>query len=535
MEQKLYLLALVVLSMCLLTQPVLAQYQSQGIKGGIGVGVLGGKTDVEESFTDARVGVQGRAFIRYDLFGTGFLQGEFGLTSGTVKGVDYNTHVVPVDYRLLVSPLAFETWNLYLYGGAGVLFYKHNEIPVAAYLEEKDDRNGFVIPFGLGLQFKVGDQTALEISGGYNLTTKDDVEYLIKDGNMKDSYFGALVGFTYGGEDDGDSDGDGLSNKLEKELGTNRKLADSDGDGLSDSEEYNLYKTNPLAPDSDGEGLSDGEEIKKYKTNAYKSDSDGDGISDALEVQKFQTDPNKADSDGDGLSDNDEIVTHKTNPLKADSDGDGLSDGDEVNKFKSNPLAMDSDGDGLMDGDEAKKYNTSLLKPDTDGDGLTDKQEVLEYKTNPSNADSDTGTVPDGVEVKRGTNPLDANDDLETEEKIKGAVGTEIVLEGIVFDTGSAKIKAASQETLDKVAKTLLENPEISVEVQGHTDSKGSRASNLKLSQSRAESVCKYLQDKGIDASRMVAKGMGPDRPVASNDTAEGRQQNRRITFTRTK
>ena len=454
---------------------------------------------------------------------------------GTVNGVDYNTHVVPIDYRMLISPFNMESFNPYVYGGIGALFYKHKEIPMRADVEEKGDRFTEVIPFGFGLQFKAGEQTTLEISGGYNLTMKDDIEYLIEGEDTKDGYFGLLAGVTYGGADNGDSDKDGLSNKLEKELGTNRKLADSDGDGLTDYQEYNQYKTNPIVADSDGDGLGDGDELNKYRTSPVKADTDGDGLTDAMEVQKYQTDPTKADTDGDGLTDSAEVNTYKTDPIKADSDGDGLSDGDEVSKYKSNPLMADSDKDGLSDGDEVKKFSSSPMKPDSDGDGLGDRDEVTNYRTNPANVDSDGGTIADGVEVKRGTNPLDADDDLEKEEKIKGAVGTEIVLEGIVFDTGSAGIKAESKVTLDKVAKTLLENAEIEVEVQGHTDSKGNRNSNLRLSQARAESVVKYLVSKGIAASRLVARGIGPDRPVASNDTAEGRQQNRRITFTRTK
>jgi outer membrane protein OmpA-like peptidoglycan-associated protein len=521
----------------LLVAPASAQYQAQGLKGGLGIGVTAGNTDADESLSKLNVdavGIQARAFIRYGL-GSGLLQGELGIGSGSLVNKTYNTHIVPADFRMLISPLKFESWNPYLYAGIGTFFYNHKKIPLNIALDDQGEKFTQVIPLGLGLQFKVGEKTALEISGGYNLTMKDDIEYLVEGEDTKDGYYSLLVGLTYGGESNGDSDKDGLGDKLEKELGTNRKLADTDGDGLTDAQEYNQYKTNPLIADSDGDGLSDGDELKTSNTSPVEADTDGDGLTDSQELQKYKTNPLKADSDGDGLADSAEINMHKTDPLKADSDGDGLSDGEEISKYKCNPLAADSDKDGLTDGDEAKKYSSSPMKPDTDGDGLSDKQEVMENKTNPSNVDTDGGTIADGIEVKRGTNPLDNNDDLEKEEKIKGAVGTEIILEGIVFDTGSAKIKPSSLATLDKVGKTLIENPDIYVEVQGHTDNVGKVASNTRLSQARAESVVKYLVGKGIDASRMVAKGMGPDRPVATNDTAEGRQLNRRITFTRTK
>jgi len=514
--------------------PASAQYQAQGWKGGIGIGAVAGDTDLEESFSDAEIGPLARAFIRYGL-GSGLLQGELGINAGVLKGNGYKTHLVPVDFRMLISPLKLESFNPYLYAGIGSLWYKFKETPGVLAFDDTGDQMTQVLPFGLGLQFKVGEKTALEFSGGYNITMKDHMEYMVAGEDTKDGYYSLLVGLTYGGTDDGDADKDGLSDKLEKELGTNRKLADSDGDGISDGDEYLKFKTNPLVADSDGDGLSDYDELYKYRTSPVEADTDGDGLTDAQEVQKYLTDPSKADSDGDGLSDSAEINTYKTDPMKADSDGDGLSDGDEINKYKCNPLLADSDKDGLNDGDEVKKYNTSPMKPDTDGDGLGDFQEVTQYKTDPAKIDTDEGLVADGIEVNRGTNPLDPNDDLEKEEQIKRAVGTEIILEGIVFDTGSAKIRPSSKVTLDKVAKTLIENPELEVEIQGHTDSVGKHASNVKLSQARAESVAKYLVDKGISAGRMTTKGMGPDRPVASNDTAEGRQLNRRITFTRTK
>ncbi|MBN2355540.1 OmpA family protein [candidate division KSB1 bacterium] len=531
-RQQYWQLALICWLAILMSSAAMAQYQAEGLKGGFGIGVLGGQTDLEAELADIEPGAQGRVFIRYDLFGAKFLQGDFGLGFGTLNNENYHTKILPIDYRLLLSPLRFESWNLYLYGGVGALYYKNIE----GYDDARTKSGNWtaVIPLGLGLQFRVGEQTAFEISGGYNMTMKDDVDDYLLESN-KDNYVGVLAGLTYGGESgDADSDKDGLINKLEKDIGTDRKNADTDGDLLSDGAEYNQYKTNPLIADSDGDGLTDGDEILKYKTDPLKADSDGDGLTDADEINVHKTDPKKADSDGDGLKDSDEINVHKTNPLESDSDDDGLSDGDEISKHKSNPLKVDSDGDGLDDGDEVTKYKSSPIKTDTDGDGVNDNEEVNKFRTNPAKMDTDGGTIADGIEINRGTDPLNGDDDLPKEEQITREVGTEIVMEGIVFASGSSRISAESRVVLDKVAKTLMDNPTIKVEVQGHTDNTGRRASNIRLSQARANAVCKYLESKGIAADRMVAKGMGPDRPVASNDTAEGRQQNRRITFTRT-
>ena len=183
-------------------------------------------------------------------------------------------------------------------------------------------------------------------------------------------------------------------------------------------------------------------------------------------------------------------------------------------------------------------YKTDPLKADTDGDGLSDGDEVLKYKTDPLKADTDGGTVNDGIEVARGSNPLDPADDLNwppKKEELKVEIGKAMVLEGIVFKTGSAVISPESEDILTKAYNTLAQNPEIQVEIQGYTDNTGKRSVNMKLSKSRADAVKAWLVSKGIDATRITAKGVGPDKPIAPNKTAEGRQKNRRIEFMRTK
>jgi OOP family OmpA-OmpF porin len=100
------------------------------------------------------------------------------------------------------------------------------------------------------------------------------------------------------------------------------------------------------------------------------------------------------------------------------------------------------------------------------------------------------------------------------------------------FATSKSDILSASFPLLDDVARILKEHPElVRLEIAGHTDSRGARDYNIQLSQDRAEAVRKYLINKGVDASRLVAKGYGPDQPIDTNDTAEGRQKNRRTEF----
>src|SRR5208283_3871441 len=198
------------------------------------------------------------------------------------------------------------------------------------------------------------------------------------------------------------------------------------------------------------------------------SDPDHDGLTNA-EEKELGTDPHNPDTDGDGISDGDEVLKYHTNPLKKDTDGDGLSDYDEIFKYHTDPNKVDTDGDGLSDYDEILKYHTDPLKVDTDGDGLSDYDEIFKYHTDPLKFDTDGGGVGDGDEIKNKTNPLDSSDDIKKEE-IKVEVGKAIVLNGIIFESGKADIRAESDSVLEKAYNTLKQNLGIVVEIQGYTD-----------------------------------------------------------------
>jgi OOP family OmpA-OmpF porin len=104
-----------------------------------------------------------------------------------------------------------------------------------------------------------------------------------------------------------------------------------------------------------------------------------------------------------------------------------------------------------------------------------------------------------------------------------------IVLQGISFAFDSAEISATDAPVLDVAAEQLQANPNVRVNVIGHTDSVGADEYNQKLSEKRAESVVEYLSRNGVAASRLEASGAGEGQPVASNDTSDGRAQNRRV------
>lgn len=110
-----------------------------------------------------------------------------------------------------------------------------------------------------------------------------------------------------------------------------------------------------------------------------------------------------------------------------------------------------------------------------------------------------------------------------------------ITLEGVNFDTNSARIRSESMPILDNAVKVLNENPSVHVRVEGHTDSRGTAEYNKKLSERRANSVAQYLISKGIDGNRLSAIGYGESSPVAPNDTKENMFKNRRVELVVTK
>ena len=162
---------------------------------------------------------------------------------------------------------------------------------------------------------------------------------------------------------------------------------------------------------------------------------------------------------------------------------------------------------------------------DSDGDGVWD------------HLDKCPGT-PAGVKVDKDGCPLDTDGDGVPDylDKCpKTPVGAHVddrgcwVLEGLYFDTDKWDIKPAGYPILTEVTNVLKKNPDVKVEIQGHTDSRGTDAHNQKLSENRANAVMNYLVKAGIDASRLTAKGLGESRPAVPNTSAENMAKNRRV------
>lgn len=129
--------------------------------------------------------------------------------------------------------------------------------------------------------------------------------------------------------------------------------------------------------------------------------------------------------------------------------------------------------------------------------------------------------------------PAGSDDNLvdKTIELKNIAVGSKIALRNIFFDLGKATLRSESNAELDRLVNLLKEVSNLKIEISGHTDNTGSAITNDALSQQRAEAVVNYLTSQGINSSRLIAQGYGSNKPVASNNTSDGRQQNRRTEF----
>ena len=107
-----------------------------------------------------------------------------------------------------------------------------------------------------------------------------------------------------------------------------------------------------------------------------------------------------------------------------------------------------------------------------------------------------------------------------------------MISEKIQFDFNQATIKPESNGLLDEITSVIRQNPRLKkISIEGHTDSDGADSYNKKLSQGRADAVMHYLTEHGIEAGRLAAKGYGESKPIAPNDTPEGKEKNRRVEF----
>lgn len=229
-----------------------------------------------------------------------------------------------------------------------------------------------------------------------------------------------------------------------------------------------------------------------------------------------ETAEKRRDSDGDGVYDNRDHcpdtpsgVAVDNRGCAVDNDNDGVPDyrdecsntppGEEVD---AGGCALDSDNDGVIDYRDECSGTPKGAEVDDKGCAVdSDNDGVANYKDECSN-------TPQGASVNaRGC----------------------WVVQDLQFEVGKAEIQPDYYDNLNEVVSILRQNPEIDVEIQGHTDSQGAAEMNKQLSERRAAAVRDYLVEQGVDADRLAYKGYGETEPVASNDTAQGRTENRRV------
>ncbi|HEX4872802.1 MAG TPA: thrombospondin type 3 repeat-containing protein [Nevskiaceae bacterium] len=318
-------------------------------------------------------------------------------------------------------------------------------------------------------------------------------------------------------------------------LGTGFGGVDSDGDGVPDRKDRCPNTPKGVTVYADG----------------CPTDQDQDGVPD-YQDKCPNTPPGTVvnevgcpvDSDGDGVPDfKDECpgtpagVQVSANGCPLDADGDGVPDyldqcpdspaGQAVNA-QGCPLT-DSDGDGVPDNvdkcpdsPKGQPVGPDGCPLDSDGDGIPD------YLDECPNTPPGLKVLPDGCapvgdcRKPRGNEPVDA----------RGcALDKRFILRGVKFELDSDRLTPQAQLILNDVADTLAAYPELKVDVEGHTDSSGTDAYNLGLSERRSISVKTYLTSRGVKDEALRPVGYGEANPIDSNDTEDGRENNRRVEF----
>jgi outer membrane protein OmpA-like peptidoglycan-associated protein len=242
---------------------------------------------------------------------------------------------------------------------------------------------------------------------------------------------------------------------------------------------YTIADTDPRSPS---------QRFKAERFADHGADRDHDGIPDDVDLCPDEPEDGKPPNPDDGC------------PALPDRDGDGIPD--NVDKCPDQP----EDFDGIQDAD-------GCPEDDADKDGIPDAQDACPKEPGEPDPDPKKNGCPKFI------------------KRISGS--TEIqLLKNIEFATGKAVILSKSFPIVDEVVRLLKVNVDIKhLAIEGHTDNRGSDELNERLSNDRANAVMKYIIEHGVDAGRLSAKGWGPKRPLADNNTADGRQRNRRVEF----
>ena len=236
------------------------------------------------------------------------------------------------------------------------------------------------------------------------------------------------------------------------------------------------------------------------------------------------------DTDGDGVPDDEDQCPAEPEDKDAYLDADGCPD-------------PDNDSDGILDEDDkcpdeaGPKENGGCPDADKDGDGVVDRLDKCPTEPGPKENDGCPDKDRDGDGV---VDRLDRCPDLEGPADNAGCPTQKFIVvtkdrielkQKVHFATDMSKILSDSFAMLNEIGEVLKTRLEVKIRIEGHTDTRGSLAHNMKLSQARADSVRTYLVGRGIEPARVESRGFGPTQPIADNRTAAGREQNRRVEF----
>ncbi len=292
--------------------------------------------------------------------------------------------------------------------------------------------------------------------------------------------------------------------------------------------------TNLISSNSRGADVYMGLKIPIYHSGRKNDDKDNDGVTDKLDACPEVAGPSENngcpwdDQDKDGVLDNEDKCIQRKGPKENDGCPWGDRDDDEVldNVDECPDLAgpkrnkgclLDSDKDGVYNVDDkcpkkpGPKENNGCPWKDQDKDGVLDN--VDKCPMEPGTAERE------GCPEPKSLAPIEA-------EKLKEL---QSFAKAIYFNSGQATFRPGVSEKLELIGNIMKEYPNANFAIEGHTDSQGSATTNKSLSDRRARAVRNYLVRIGIPESRLSSIGYGEDYPIASNETRDGRAQNRRV------
>ncbi|MCA3016180.1 MAG: OmpA family protein [Myxococcaceae bacterium] len=297
-------------------------------------------------------------------------------------------------------------------------------------------------------------------------------------------------------------------------------------------------------PDADKDGVVDGADACAEEKGPAENkgcpdkDTDNDGFVDRLDAcpdekgfSELGGCPDK-DADGDGFVDRKDQCPAQAGVAELKGCPDTDEDGDGVVDRKDPCPREKEDVDGFKDDDGCPDR-------DNDDDGVVDTADACVMAKGPAENKGcpDSDADQDGVVDRKDNCPAEPGalqfQGCKRKQLVVLAQGALQILEAVAFKAGSDVIEARSAGLLANVAAVLNAHPELTtVRIEGHTDNQGDATRNLDLSQRRADSVKRFLVEKGkVAAERLVAKGFGDTRPVDDNSTKAGREKNRRVVF----